>query len=85
MIDNITAFLAELEAVLPEDFKPTTAVDDMLEVIADDVSHTELVAYPANQNLEYSSKMKPVAKASVSDDGEALSNPSDFPLHRRRR
>lgn len=83
MTNNITAFLADLGAVLPEDFE--SAIDDVLELVADDVSHLELVAPTQNLNMSYKKKTKPKAKASISDAGETICDqePTSFPIHKR--
>jgi len=78
---GIAEFLKAVGAVVPEDFD--TGVDDALLLLATDLSHSELVAVPATQNLEYSHcKADLYARNSISDKGEALSIPGAMPIHR---
>lgn len=83
MIDSgIMEFLKSVGAIVPTEFE--TDLDDALLLLADDLSHSELVANAPDQNIEYSPKRaKLPSKTSISDAGEPLSIPGELPIHRR--
>ena len=81
MNNNIIDFLQSLGANIPENFE--TECDEALVLLADELSHSELVAPPAELNIEYPRKECPSTRNSISDSGEAFEDPEPMPIHRR--
>lgn len=85
MNSGIIAFLKSVTAKVPESFEtePQIECDDVLTLLADELSHVELVNSSPSLNIEYS-KNNPATRISVSDSGLPLTEPEEMPIHRRK-